>query len=296
LDYNNRGPITGKRREEFEELRQNHVPRYLFRAWTPGSGGGERVSINTTTEIVPPAIRRNRNLDLYSMTETELYNMTSGHIRGEPLPITAFSSWGASLQLVLCYAQFLEDRNGSAHIAIMDTQAVDGVLAWHVPHLHKYEQPQVANHEFLVFGHIHGPGYKAIPLHNFPGWRTMIQDPKKKGRDWWGHHRRVVAFSKRAQRVTQEDLEIINSAAAKFEDLSMPVAIALLNIRPRPWRHRSPTQEEMDMILQGLHSITIPAEELVQSQWLGPGMIDTKNFPDVQQHLDFLRAVAEYIT
>ncbi|RII22982.1 hypothetical protein CUC08_Gglean013194 [Alternaria sp. MG1] len=44
---------VGQERDHWEDLRENNVPRFLFRMFHRQSGGGPGLAINNATEIVP---------------------------------------------------------------------------------------------------------------------------------------------------------------------------------------------------------------------------------------------------
>ncbi|KAF2822829.1 hypothetical protein CC86DRAFT_469465 [Ophiobolus disseminans] len=163
-------PITGERKEYFEKLRNNHVPRYLFRAWTSDSGGGPNANINNSIAIVPhafmPESGNNVSSSFYNTLESELCRMASMHYGGGH-SLSAFSSWAVSLALVLCYAKELSLKRERTHVAVMDTHELGpDVLVWHVPHL-----INAGNHECLAFGRIRGRAYQAV---SFETWVTTV--------------------------------------------------------------------------------------------------------------------------
>ncbi|KAF2249422.1 hypothetical protein BU26DRAFT_405716, partial [Trematosphaeria pertusa] len=192
----NHGPIPGVFKDELEHLRKDHVPRYLFRAWSTRNGGGPDVSVNSLKEIVPPAFVRHEGHKFYDMDENHIKIITEAHYHGWSSPFTEFSSWSHSLALVIGFYKHRKDT----HIAVMDTQQLDDdVKVWHCPHLGK----RFNNYEFLVHGPIRGRGYKAVPL------------------------------EKLLQAGLEIDLEIVGNVASLFEHLRVPVAAALLTILPR---------------------------------------------------------------
>jgi hypothetical protein len=63
--------------------------------------------------------------------------MALNHYHGRSVTRSEFSSWAASLHLVLCFAKVKwADSGETAHVAVMDTLNLESeVLVWHVPHL-----------------------------------------------------------------------------------------------------------------------------------------------------------------
>jgi hypothetical protein len=97
----------------------------------------------------------------YEVSEAALHPMVSNPLRAEHDPLSDFSSWAASLHLVLWYSKF-HGKKKATHLAVMDTHNLDEeVLVWHAPHL-----IDGANHEYLAFGRIVGTGYRAVPFHD----------------------------------------------------------------------------------------------------------------------------------
>jgi hypothetical protein len=309
-------------------LRKNNVPRYLFRMWSSASGG--HVSINTPTEIVPPAFNRKGSAPrFYSMPEDEARTMATNHYHGKRAPLTGFSSWAASLHLVLCYADYERSGDRDAHIAIMDTQDLEGeVLVWHVPHLLN----GVGEHEYLAYGCIRGRGYKAVPYNALLGKNLKELFPEVKtisSMDHFGHKLRAQMFAKDAMPISDTEFEITRRIASLFGPLFLPIATAILTLRPRysQDKHKIATRmrfftsdtgslinkapnswvskfliEEFDQgpnsvhsIMDGLRRPNMPPD-LTSQAWLKrPDYINTYGFPDVQQWIILLYEISASI-
>lgn len=92
----------------------------------------------------------------YDTPESDLRMMAAKHYGGVPTE-SAFSSWAASLHLVLCYAKSMP-ADHDPHVAMMDIKSLSTqVLAWHCPHL-----LPIGDHEYLVYRPIRGQGYRAV--------------------------------------------------------------------------------------------------------------------------------------
>ncbi|KAF2653987.1 hypothetical protein K491DRAFT_680030 [Lophiostoma macrostomum CBS 122681] len=292
-------PIQGARREYFEDARKNHVPRYLFRAYAYTSGGGPTISRNSVTEIVPPAFLQNgypaRHAawedsinTFYNMREGDIENMARKHYQGDTRnPPTGFSSWASSMLLALCYAQYLmkEGHAGGVHIAVMDTKQLDReVPVWHVPLSPRTRRPRDMSKVF-----------------------DLLPELRKHFKMSFGHDLRASIFQSKSQRLDLKSLAIIRDIASLFGSLCLPVAVALINTRPRPWmednnEQQHLTDEDLGLILEGLGAPTIPTG-LSKETWLvqgmvdthiGQGMVDTHDFPDVRQWIKFLRVLVQY--
>jgi hypothetical protein len=140
-------------------LRQNNVPRYLFRAWHGASGGAPETYLNTRHAVVRQIFMLRASSEaekylpcFYEIPEDALYRMASDYYSTCFNVATGFSSWATSLHLVPCYAKYLNGKymTDTVHVAVIDT---------HVLHLLGN-----GNHEYLAFGRIRGNGYRAVSL------------------------------------------------------------------------------------------------------------------------------------
>lgn len=257
------------------------------------------MSINNTTEIIPAAfiskkedIKWIEDHDFYKNTEYYNHEMATAHYYGRKLPLTEFSSWAASLHLAICYAKNMLIKNCSGvYVAIMDTKDLErDVKVWHVPHL--LNKPE-AMHEYLAHGCIRGRGYKAVPYELIEKAKleeVFPEVPKDLG-DQFGIKLRGLMFaaSQPISSISSRELNIIGTITNLFDNLSLPVAAALINIRPRP----DPAQKELEMIIKSLEDPDIPLIWAYET-WLDVGMVNTIEFPDVKQWIDLLRALSHY--
>ncbi|KAF2112745.1 hypothetical protein BDV96DRAFT_648983 [Lophiotrema nucula] len=300
---NRNAPLTGRRKRHFEDLRKHHVPRYLFRTWSSTSGGGSKISINSETEIVPPAFVKGAGHKFYEMDEDYIERMARNHYSGLHEPLTEFSSWTASLHFAFIYAEWMYgEARRDVHVAIIDTKQLDGeVLAWHCPHIMK----TTGNHEFLVHGRISGKGYRAVKYKDIlaAGLKRIVPELTKPF-IWSDSTPRTNIFLDPAKTVTDHEMESVQAVSALFGDLSFPVAVACLTLRPRPGLKRKRrylgfsasielTSNEMNVIMRGLSYPEIP-DDLACERWLFPGMVDTRQFQDVRQWIAMLGALAKY--
>ncbi|KAF2030898.1 hypothetical protein EK21DRAFT_111565 [Setomelanomma holmii] len=234
-------PITGERKLHFEDkhvehvpgleaasavadLRQNHVPRILFRAWSRTSGGGSDLTINTTTAIVPHAYMPRMVRDfgptpksIYEIPESELRQMTILHFARSPGAKSGYSSCASSLHLVLCYAKYLRDnKDDEAHIAVIDTNDLDDeVYVWHVPHL----IPR-GNHEYLAYGCIRGNGYRAVGLRELERNGLMKNFPElARPTSAFGKELRAEMFREADWDVLDDEWFLIQAMASLFGNL-----------------------------------------------------------------------------
>ncbi|KAF2736258.1 hypothetical protein EJ04DRAFT_562678 [Polyplosphaeria fusca] len=290
-------------KQRLENLRKTKVPRYLFRAFHRNSSGAPDNATMTALEIIPPAFFNGKGHAIpYDMGTNGLVWNAEFHYSGgvHSNTLTEFSSWAASLHLVLFYGTQLTRvyHYRDVHVAVIDTQTVD-IYAWHVPHLGFIDQED-GIHEYLIHGCIRGKGYKAVRLEDlqtdldlvFPELKTARRKNRVYG---WGRELRDAMFQ-HSQRVTTQELETIRRIASRFDTLSLPVSLALLNLRARPWltktkQVRELSTREIKSIRDGLGAPKIP-EELKTQPWLQEDMVLTKGFDDVRQWIRVLYYLA----
>ncbi|KAF2712616.1 hypothetical protein K504DRAFT_531680 [Pleomassaria siparia CBS 279.74] len=311
-------PLSNARKAHFEERRE-HVPRYLFRAWSNESCGGQLISHNNTDEVIPPAFVIEQGHELYDLKESSIRNMVEAHYKAIPSyedgnqhRLGEFSSWASSLHLVLCYAVWLRKGGDSnVHVAVMDrriTEWKDHLLVWQVPDL----LLDGLNLEYLAHGCIYGTHYKAVSLEllEAKGLFNFFPEIDRQHR-MFGHPIRQDMFRQPTLPITKWDLDTTRALSVLFENLAAPVAAALLSLRPRPWARAlatagerihaeergQPADTDLDAILSIIDTSVIPdkwiGDNFLAERWLNePNMVDTQDFPDVEQWIDLLYAMA----
>ncbi|KAF2805439.1 uncharacterized protein BDZ99DRAFT_539771 [Mytilinidion resinicola] len=267
-------------KSRLERLRTNNIPRYLFRIWSPASGGGE-AGLNSIDQVCSHAFNRGLgHQNIYDMTFEELVQMARFHYRGieafdrlgSPVPPTEFSSWAASLKAAFAYVRLTRDT----YLAMIDTKVLgDGVKVWHVPHLLE-DLAEAGDHEYLAHGIIRGAGYKAVALDrlNEAGLRSLTECS--------GSPEEILAGCKRV--------------AGLFGDaVAMPLALALLTHIPRRWyQYAEPSREDLDVILEGLKPLEIledwaDTNSIVAEDGVNPGA-----YEDVERLTILMRVLTEY--
>lgn len=161
-------------------------PRFLFRAFSEASGGGDS-RLNNDTGITPhlflPDSRIAPHASIEEFTPLELTESIVSHLKNTHTP-TEFSSWSFDAFSCLCFPNGVKD----AYLAVIDLQSLDDkpVHAYYVPLLRevmvlaasKDDVRQVRNslddlpeeffddcsHEFLIHGKVSGPGYYIMRL------------------------------------------------------------------------------------------------------------------------------------
>lgn len=156
-------PSPGSLHEAIRRARQE-VPRYLFRAWHPGSGGDAR--LNTETHVTPRAFFGNDGSDtIFDVDESDLARIIQAHLHGGRVR-TLFSSWTPDLSFAVGFAA---DFAAGAHVAVIDTTKLPARNATYCsgsPHLTEFGFLGTED-EYLVFGVVSGPAYQAVPVECF---------------------------------------------------------------------------------------------------------------------------------
>ncbi|KAH7091588.1 hypothetical protein FB567DRAFT_589467 [Paraphoma chrysanthemicola] len=304
-------PMTEERIQHFEHHRVNFVPQYLFRAWSSKSGGGRPTTIKSEAEIIPAAFMHGRKVpDFYTRSEAELYDIVDYHCGGGFF-LSEFSSWSASLHLVLVYATSMPVAD-DPHVAVMDTHQVgrdSGVRVWHTSQLFRFSyplSPTLKNAEYLAHGQIRGNGYKAVPLQMLKecGMYELVLGLEKYNPIStphfceFGYSLRAQTFQIPIQSIADSDILMAKGIATLFGELSAPVAVALLCLRPRPTVESDPDllSDLRITVLRGLGRTTLrfpPGFEL--KPWLEADGVDTRGgFHDVKQWIQLFRILATY--
>jgi hypothetical protein len=354
LRHDHQKPITGARKARLEsrshtvvlclsltnlilELRKNTVPRYLFRTWSDRSGGGSGHATNSLEGVIPHGFMKGQGRRFYETPESDLYEMAIVHYISSKERSSVFSSWSASLHLVLRYAEYHGETN-NPHIAIIDTKDLDEEvlvvrnfhvrtacetctnfvpnIKWHVPH---FMHARGVN-EYMAHGRIAGRGYKAVSLKAlkakgllevFPEIALRVCDGHKKCCGW-GLCVRQKMFADIPRHLETHELDQIITLAGLFGDLALPVATALICIRPRPWLRRRPgvwtrllqgrraalskeqTVSEVARRYEGAgQSINLRTETWLRHDAVDTGKYYNDDYPDMRQWIDLLRAIYE---
>lgn len=313
----NSNKLAGQRKEHWEgnvantkglymtdkiALRNNNVPRYLFRAFSSKSGGGLGKMINNAHEVRPHGFMHGRQgHEFYDMTESQIYFMAHRHFRGDITVVTEFSSWAASLHLVLSYA-FSMPSEHNPHVAIMDCKALDrGVLVWHATHL-----IGLGEEEYLAHGVVRGKGYKAVSLKDLfdHGLRVVFPEilTDLEYDNYFGILLKVKMFRCEPIDISESEALAIKRMGGLFGDLSLPVMTALSCLRPRPWNMVEDSgisdAQIADRVIKlfDIDKVNVhPASE----PWLKPNAVFTKDeeilesYPEIEQWMWLLRAISQ---
>ncbi|KAK5746660.1 hypothetical protein LTR17_000676 [Elasticomyces elasticus] len=141
------------------------TPRYLFRAWSPTSGGSAR--LNTIDAIIPHAFLDTAGPASIDEVPLEtLGNLWNGHFNTRTVP-SIFSSWSQSLH-------FAVTRFGKpgGHLSVLDTKQLSPHNAVAFTDDHRLKRLGVTGgpHEYLIFGVVSGECLRAVDIRHFPGY------------------------------------------------------------------------------------------------------------------------------
>lgn len=237
--------------------------------------------------------------DVYKLSERSILELTTKHYEHQKV-ITGYSSWAASLHLVLCYANSM-DPASKPHVAVMDTQDLDGeVVVWQCTHV-----LSEGDEEYLAWGCVRGRGYKAVPLDVLENHGVLDIFPQLKDGSYrtgetfeFGDECRSAAFQASPVAVAPNLFEAAEKVASLFKPLFVPVFTALLCLESRPWGHRKnshsrPPVECLSRIIDRAGAADV-LNNIRLDYWLRPGKVDTTDFPDVEQWIDLLRALVQH--
>lgn len=248
-------------------------------------------------------------LDFYNKSEAELYSLASGHLHGFTYPLTQCTSWAASLHAVLCYATYLSNRHYPIWVAIIDTSQLPGVLVFYIADLIGY-----ADLEYQAYGHIHGPGYKAVEFDSFfhAGLLKLFSElddlsvshqPRLK-LEAFGYYLRQKMFhdSAHLRPIEHEEVNAAVSIGYLFKGLGLPVASALICLRPRLWLNDAFVCADSDTNVQRFLDEIPLSEDMLSytAPWLQLGIVNIGDFPrnclDVEQWIVLMEFFARKIT
>ncbi|KAK4949234.1 hypothetical protein LTR10_011850 [Elasticomyces elasticus] len=141
------------------------TPRYLFRAWSPTSGGNAR--LNTIDAIIPHAFLDTAGPASIDEVPLEtLGNLWNGHFNTRTVP-SIFSSWSHSLH-------FAVTRFGKpgGHLSVLDTKRLAPQNAVAFTHDRGLERLGLMGgpHEYLIFGVVSGECLRSVNIMHFPGY------------------------------------------------------------------------------------------------------------------------------
>ena len=313
------------------DIRNDVVPRYLFRMFTSQSGGGPELATNNATEVVPRGFMNDRRLpslytkmeatnnamevvprgfmndrrlpSLYTKMEATVYEMVQSHYLHNSDVLTEFSSWAASIHAVL----FLARHAALVHnpqVAMLDRERLEGeVIIFWVPDVLDGKRRDV---EYLAHGCIRGRGYTAVPFEQLDFNRlyslcpqiSRSKENKKKAIDF-GHKLRKKMLSSTPVVVSDGDIKTAKRLGLLFGELSVPATVALLRLQPR----KSTGYQDVAMrVIQSLGFGEAECRSLATGYWCQTGAVHThdtngstaRRYRDVREWIKLLRTISNH--
>lgn len=223
------------------------LPRYLFRAFGPDSGGAlveeKYKDLNTEIAITPHAFLKINGISRGHESASKIPDperMINGHLFGHSYIQSEFSSWAPSLLLVLCYAEQKFVQHESAHVCVIDTYKIrNGVF--HVPILinvglarrgHRKISPcKPYPEEYLVHGVVSGKGYHALSYGKIRKDLLKVYPEIRNNMDW-GRELSKIKFAPSfpTVEITSVHIELLKGIAETFGkgEMVFPLTISLV--------------------------------------------------------------------
>ena len=264
------------------------VPRILFRAWSNSHGkfSGSHKGLNTTKAITPLAFFKGcGRSSVYDLTKKEFSDMAFAHLNGLRTPLTELSSWTASLSFAMSGAGHA--RHPGAHISIIDTKDLwNQNQIFFVPDLDFLRPGEMRyDHEYLAHGVIRGLSYRALPLDTLitAGFNTVYTQPSMMT-DWRQEQQVANSMStiRQARKVGEQ----------YGENFALPMTLALLcKVESRFDLHVT-AMPKKQVIVDGIAGLGVP-DDWITDDTVVKDIVSTRNWPDVEQLIKLMRAVAQ---
>ncbi|PIB02155.1 hypothetical protein CB0940_02110 [Cercospora beticola] len=268
---------------------QRRTPRYLFRAWHVNSGGSR--GLNTTRGITPLAFSTNvvdASRTIYDMTKAELRENCDRQLTGYRIPPfrTQFSSWAADINTAFNFA-----NSHMAHkyfIGIIDTTELSHAnFIVHVPSLEPILGHRAYAHEYLAYGVITGPAYKAVSFQDFcnigVGNTPILSEWRLYRSAQWARFRNDM---------TQQQIDDAKTVALRYgSKFAAAVMIAILCIEQRDgtfWRNG--LKGHAVLLNNNMLDLPIPSQ-LCGDEGILTDIVYTTGFRGLEQMIRMLRAI-----
>ncbi|KAK6346885.1 hypothetical protein TWF696_006989 [Orbilia brochopaga] len=312
-----RGILGGLFNTEAEKMRvleesTKDVPRYLFRACSPSSGGGFK-GLNTLNGVFPHAfvdangkkIENGGHKSIHELGHATTRKMAMGHLSGQrpsrtDAAYSQFSSWAASLALVLQYGHGRALAGGL--ICILDRYNLPkNTKVYHCPSMMKAglcDSPY--DHEYLVHGPVEGPGFKAVPVQRLIDLGVYVEIPcvlPQSVRYWWGptvqsEWERIFV----AKAFTETQVKKLRKAAEEFgKDFTIPMLAAMLTLeRRRIEKDGKFNEKDVKIFADVVADLYVPEEYGTENSFVQPAGIYVTGYPMVAQLAALFKGLVEY--
>ncbi|KAI0127591.1 hypothetical protein BJ170DRAFT_683426 [Xylariales sp. AK1849] len=275
--------IHRAQQEELEKSREEKLPRFLYRMFHPGSGGGHE-RLNTEHGVTPHAFLNGKQpTTMYDIGD--LRQQITGHLCGRRIK-THFSSWAACFEFVVRLA----DQKG-ASIAMLDTTLLqEHVKIYHVQDLLSARLTTFpCPHEYLAYGPISGEAFHSVP------WADIRPSVMKAVSLIGPIDAEFVALAKAVAAHFQRP-------SAKKPDVIIGVTAAVLGLTSCRNRYKPDnlmfTGSEVKTVLDGLAEELKkyePSDTVTGNLGLVNAKTFTSGFPHLLQTVNLLLAVEEHL-
>ncbi|KAK5686900.1 hypothetical protein LTS10_001035 [Elasticomyces elasticus] len=254
------------------------TPRYLFRAWTPISGGNAR--LNTQDAITPHAFLDEPGpASIDEVAPYTLLSLWNGHYGGSRV-LSVFSSW--SHQTLTVFGKV------GGHLSVIDTKGLApyNVVAFTADHRLTRLGLIGGPHEYLIFGVVSGTCLRAVDIKHFRGdprsITTILDDPGR-------YRAKVEVFDSGGE---------LDAVMRKAEVIGGSFGLAVAcHLLARPWfRVMYRSVKEVPALPPGTVAKfasmpNVPEDWLddIRSYTIGGGT----HYPDAVKAADLMRAIAE---
>ncbi|KAK6336673.1 hypothetical protein TWF718_009466 [Orbilia javanica] len=300
-----------QRLKQLEETTKN-IPRYLFRACSPTSGGGLK-GLNTVNGIFPHAfvdgngvrIPNGGNKSIHDIPFQTTRRMAVGHLsgqrpaRGDPI-YSQFSSWAATLALVLQYGHSRALQGGL--ICVLDRYNLPKhTKVYHCPDMMKAglcDSPY--DHEYLVHGPVEGAGFKAVSVQTLIDMGLYTEIPcvlPHSARYWWGPiPQRDWESLFPAKDFSANQVKTLRKAADEFgKSFALPVLAAFMTLDRRKLdKNGKFSDKDMKIFADAVEDLYVPEEYGTEKSIVQPAGVYVQGYPMVAQLVGLLKQLVEY--
>ncbi|KAK6525624.1 hypothetical protein TWF281_010678 [Arthrobotrys megalospora] len=302
---------------EVQKLRQleettKNMPRYLFRACSPTSGGGLK-GLNTINGIFPHAfvdangtrIPNGGHKSIHDIPYQVTRRMAVGHLSGQRPPRTdptysQFSSWAATLALVLQYGHARASQGGL--ICVLDRYNLPkNTKVYHCPSMMKAglcDSPY--DHEYLVHGPVEGPGFKAVTVQKLLDMGLYNEIPcvlPHSARYWWGPiPQRDWESLFPTKDFSEKQVKNLRKIADEFgKDFALPVLAAFVTLDRRKLdKNGKYAAKDVKIFADMVEDLYVPEEYGTEKSIVQPDGIYVQGYPMVAQLAGLLKQLVEY--
>ncbi|ETS87413.1 hypothetical protein PFICI_01241 [Pestalotiopsis fici W106-1] len=280
---------TLKDAKAYLDARRSTLPRFFFRGFHAGSGGGIP-GLNNKKGITPHGFLRGQTpTTMYAIKN--VHHMIHYHLSGV-VGNSHFSSWSADLHTALGYSGAHGGKRYGRHIAVLDTRLLE-------PHVEVYHTEdlrdaglsnQAYSYEWLIYGPITGVAYRCASVDameniGLPIIYTITARPAK-------------LMTTEAAVVTAKKVgELFRHDQDKSPDVILAVAAAVLGLHFRRLGQRGLEPGVIDSAARlwahELRTLKKPKLPTIGTGILANPLTPTRNLPGLELMVDLLIALEQ---